>query len=132
MFLRAGDDDGEGAFDPVENQPPGVLDLQRQRRVDDVGRREPEMHPPSFRAELLRDRVDERGRVVVRDALDLRNSLRRGDLHNGANLGNRIGRDGSDLRPRVECGQFDVQPARELALLRPDPGHGRAGVAGNH
>ena len=44
----------------------------------------------------------------------------------------RLGWDDARLGPSLECRQLHVQPAGELALVRPDPGHGRAGIAGDH
>ena len=38
----------------------------------------------------------------------------------------------AQLGPAVERRQLDLEPACELALLRPDPGHLRSGVAGDH
>ncbi len=38
----------------------------------------------------------------------------------------------ADLRPAVERGELDVEPPREPPLVRPDPGHLRSGVAGDH
>ena len=35
-------------------------------------------------------------------------------------------------RPGVEGGELHGEPLLELGLLRPDPGHGRPGVAGDH
>ncbi len=44
----------------------GLADLQRERRVDDVGGGQPVVEPaPSLVVELLADGVDERGGVVV-------------------------------------------------------------------
>ena len=43
-----------------------------------------------------------------------------------------LGRDDAELGPAVERRQLDLEPAVELALLRPDPAHLRAGVAGDH
>ena len=41
-------------------------------------------------------------------------------------------RDRSELRPALERGELDLEPACELALLRPDPAHLGPGVAGDH
>src|SRR4029077_19062982 len=40
--------------------------------------------------------------------------------------------NGADLGPPFERSELDLEPARELALVRPDPGHLRARVARNH
>ena len=50
---------------PARISAPASLDLQRERGVDDVRRGEAVVEPASLRAELLRDGVDEGGRVVV-------------------------------------------------------------------
>src|SRR5204862_6143911 len=55
-----------------------------------------------------------------------------GSRRSRTNLGDGLGRHAADLRPAVERCQLHVEPAREPALLRPDPGHGRAGVPGDH
>src|SRR5439155_3009275 len=55
VLLRSCDDCRERAVDPFEDLTPGILNLQRQRRVHDVGRREPVVEPASLRAQLLRD-----------------------------------------------------------------------------
>ena len=90
------------------------------------------MHPASLRSELLRDRVHERGEVVIGRLLDLGDA--RGGRGSGARAdrGHVVGRHRADLGPAVECGELHFEPARELALLRPDPGHLRAAVAGDH
>ena len=38
----------------------------------------------------------------------------------------------ADRGPAVERRELDLEPAPELGLVRPDRGHGRAGVAGDH
>ena len=118
---------------PATSSAPASLDLQRERGVDDVRRRQPVVHPAAFRAELLGDRVDERGEVVVGRQLDLGDAL--GRRHGAPARGSRAASRGghrADLGPAVERGELDLEPARELALLRPDPAHLRAGVAGDH
>ena len=76
VLLRACDDGAERAVDPVEDEPPGILDLERKRRVDHVGRGQAVVEPAPFGSELLRDGVDEGRRVVVGDPLDLADALR--------------------------------------------------------
>jgi len=86
--------------------------------------------PAAFGPELLGDSVDEGGKIVIGRLLDLCDALR-GRRHGlGANRGDILRRQGSDLDPPVERGQLYLEPACELALLRPDPAHLRAGVAG--
>ena len=81
---------------------------------------------------LGRDCVDEGGEIVLRLALELGHALRRRRLRALPDLGYRVRRDGAQLGPGLEGGELDVQPARELALLRPDPGHLGSGVARDH
>ena len=82
-----GDDGGGRPVDPVEQQLSRILDLERERRIDDIGGGQAVMHPVSFRPELLGDGVDERGGVVVGQQLDLRDARRgrdpRGGLYRG-------------------------------------------------
>ena len=74
---RARTTDAERAVEPCDDSAPASLDLQGERGVDDVRRRQPVVDPAAFRAELLGDRVDERGEVVVGRQLDLGDPLRR-------------------------------------------------------
>ena len=90
------------------------------------------MDEAALGAELLGDRVDEGGRVVVGDALDLRDALRRRHLDLGADRLDGVRRNRPELGERVERGELDLEPRRKLPLVRPDPGHGWTGVAGNH
>ena len=62
---------------PASEQRAAVPDLQRERGVDDVRRREAVVHPAALRPELLGDGVDERRDVVVGRPLDLGDALGR-------------------------------------------------------
>ena len=77
MLLRPGDDGGERPLDAVEHERARFADLQRERGVEHVRRGQAVVEPAALLAELLRDRVDERGDVVVRSRLDLRHALGR-------------------------------------------------------
>ena len=123
---------GERAPDTFEDERAGVLDLQREAGVDDVRGREPEVHPPSLRAELLGHRVDEGGCVVVGDLLYLGHALGRGHGDVPADRAHVVLGDLADASPALERRELDVEPALELVFLRPDPRHGRSGVARNH
>ena len=93
---------------PASRQLAGVPDLQRERGVDDIRRRQPVVHPAPLRPELLGDGVDERGEVVVGRQLDLRHSL-------GARR--RCARRGS--RPRRLPGRPRPRPSRRAPPARP-------------
>ena len=132
VLLRARDHRAERALEPDEEQRACIADLQRERSVEHVRRRQPVVDPAAFGAELLGDGVDERRDVVVGRELDLRHAFRRRRLRVAADRRD-VGRGhGADLGPAVERGQLDVEPACQLALLRPDATHLRAGVAGDH
>ena len=126
------DDRGERAVDAFDDQPARLLDLQRERRVEHVGGRQPVVEPAPVLAEPLGDGVDERRDVVVRPLLDLAHALRRRRDRGVPDRLRRLGGHAADLGPRVERGELHLEPALQLSLLRPDPGHRRTGVAGNH
>src|SRR6266508_6187387 len=90
------------------------------------------MQPAPFVAERLRDRVHERRDVVLRALLELPHTFRCRNPRPLANLARRLRRHDPELGPRVERGELHLEPAFELALLRPDPGHRRTGVAVDH
>src|SRR5579884_2055351 len=132
LLLRAGGDDGEGAVDSLEDQRSRLPDLERERGVDDVGGGEAVVEPAAFLAEPLRDGVDERRGVVVERRFELRHALGRRRRRALRERGGRVRRDDAQLRPRGRRGELDLEPRGELALVRPDPGHGRTGVARDH
>ena len=78
MLLGPCGDHVEGALEPVQHERPGLLHGERQRRVEHVGGRQSEVEPAAVVTEPGRDRVDERGDVVIRLALELRDALGRG------------------------------------------------------
>ena len=101
MLLGARDDQPERAVDPGEDEPARILDLQRERRVDDVGGGQPVVHPAALGAELLGDGVDERREVVV-------GRLARSRRRARASAGERL--RGSPRHPRRES--FRPRPSR--------------------
>ncbi len=114
----------------AEDQP-GLGELQRERGVEHVRRREPVVHPAARLAHRLGDHVDERGHVVVGDLLAL---LDRVDGERGA-VADHVGvarRHDALLGERVHHGQLDLQPGVELAPLGPHHAHLGAGVALDH
>ena len=71
MLVGPCDDGGERAVERGKDEVSGPADLQRERGVDDVGRRQAVVEPaPAFVVELLADGVDEGGGVVVERRLD--------------------------------------------------------------
>jgi hypothetical protein len=131
MLLGPRRDDGEGAFEAREDLRAGLANLQRERRVNDVRGGEAVVEPAALVAELLGDGIDEGGGVVVKRRLELGDPLwrrwgRLGDARRGV-----LGHD-SELGPGCCRRELDREPGCELPLVRPDPGHGRAGVAGDH
>jgi hypothetical protein len=124
--------DGQRAVEPGDDEGAGLADLQRERRVDDVGGGEAVVEPAAFLAQPLGHGVDERRRVVVERRLDLRHALRRRPLRVLLQRLGRLGGNDAELGPGRGGGELDLEPGLEPALVRPDSGHGRAGVAGNH
>ena len=90
------------------------------------------MEPAALLAELLRNRVDERRCVVLEHRLELRHALGARGRRLLRDRAGRSGRDDPELGPGGRRGQLDLEPGPQLALVRPDAGHGRAGVAGDH
>jgi hypothetical protein len=132
VLVGATDHDRKRAVDPVAHQRSGIADLQRERGVEHVRGRQSVVDPATLGPELLRYRVDERGEIVVGRLLDLRDALGRRRLRVRANGSDVFAWHGTELSPRVQRRQLHLEPARELALLRPDTGHLRTGVAGDH
>ena len=130
--LRPLDDRVLGPLEPRQQELAGRADLKRESSVDDVGRGQSVMNPASVRPDLGRDGVHERGQVVLRLALELGDALGARRLRALSDLRHDVRGNGSELGPGLEGGELDVQPARELALLRPDPGHLGSGVARDH
>ena len=65
----------EQPLEPPEEQVARLAELQRQGRVEQVGRRQPVVDPPARLADRLADDLDERRHVVLRDALELGDAL---------------------------------------------------------
>ena len=132
VLLSTRDDRDERTLEAFEDERPRILHGEGQCRVEHVGRREPVVEPATLLAESGRDRIDERGNVVVRLALDLGDALGARDDRPAPDLVDRIVRHEPDLGPPLERRELDVEPSVQLLLLRPDQAHGRAGVASNH
>ena len=116
---------------PASISVAGVADLQRERRVDDVGRRQPVVHPAALGAELLGDGVDERGEIVVGRLLDLGDALggRRDRAARGSRRRRRRGTAPTSAQPSSAASSTSSQRC-ELALLRPDPCSSPGGSSG--
>ncbi len=130
MLLGARHDRGERGVEPREDERARLADLQRERRVDDVGGREAVVEPAApLVVELLADGVDERGGVVVERRLDLGDALRRSAASRRRWRGG-LGRTPSSAQRRS-------RPARPRATSQASPRPTRCwpwrtGVAGNH
>ena len=131
-----GDDRADELVGGGDEQAAGVAHRPAQRRVDDVGRRQPVVDPrPGRRPDGRLDDVDERGDVVVGDPLALADG---GDErlvdHGRPRRGTprRRRRDDPELGLRLGGEQLDLQPAAEAGGVRPHVGHLRERVAGDH
>ena len=89
------------------------------------------MEPAPGLAQLLGHRVDEGRGVVVERRLELGHALRAGRVRLG-DLRGGPGRNDSELGPGCGGCELDLEPHRELPVVRPDLGHGRSRVAGDH
>ena len=92
----------------VEHELSRGLELERQRRIDHVRRREAVVEPAPLLAELLGDCVDERGRVVVEHGLELGHARR-------------VGRHGRRADPldRLRPGRRRPRPSRRARRAPP-------------
>jgi hypothetical protein len=132
VLLGTRHDRSNTAVETLEQQAPGLADLERERGVDDVGGGEPVVEEPTLLAELLGHGVDERRHVVVRLRLDRGDPLGAGSDRMLGDLVDGVPWHGTELGPAFERRELHLEPACELRLVRPDPGHGRAGVARDH
>jgi two-component system, OmpR family, response regulator RegX3 len=132
VLLSTARDSRLRALQAIQDEQAGLARLECERRVEDVRGRQPEVKPAPVVAELLGDRVHERGEIMVRPLLDLRDALGGGRRRVLADSRDRVGRNRADLAPALERCELDLEPAGELALVRPDLLHGRAGVARDH
>ena len=107
--------------DALRDQRARVADLKRERGVDDVrgGQAVVDPAPLRRRAAPRRRRRTRRGRG--RSSARSRRRARASARGARADRGDVGGRHDAQLGPRVERGQLHLEPARELALLRPDP-----------
>ena len=90
------------------------------------------MEPPTLGAEL-RETASTKAATswfVSRSSSATRSGVGAARARGSARDGRRGNR--ADLRPGSSDRQLDGEPALELRLVRPDPGHRRPGVAGDH
>jgi hypothetical protein len=122
---------GEQVLDTLEQQVGRVSKLQRQRRVEHVGRREPEMDPPSGFADGLGDILDERGDVVPGDAFELLDAreVERSALAHLTRVA--VGHD-AEPRPRLDDEDLDLQPVAQASGVGPHRRHLGKGVPRDH
>ena len=132
MLLGASHDSSECSFELGEHQCARLADGQRQSGVEDVRGGEPVVEPAALVTEPGGDQVDERGHVVT--GLTLAGAHLGGarDTSRGTHRGGGLRGHDSKGRPAIERSQLHVEPALELRLLRPDPGHLGSAVAGDH
>ena len=126
------DHGGLRAIDAVEDELSGRPHLERGGSVEHVRRREPVVKPASGGAEPLGHGVDERRQVVLRPLLDLGDPLRRRRQARARASAAASAGTAPTSAHASQGGQLHLEPARKLALLRPDVLHGRSGVAGDH
>ena len=110
----------------------GAGELQGQRRVDDIARREPVVHPRTLGLTdaLLHD-VDEGRDVVFGRLLAL---VDRGNVEARASphcVGGGL-RHHTDLGPRFRGEDLDLQPRAETRLVAEQLGHLGQRIPGNH
>ena len=131
-----GDDRGDELVGSGDEQAAGVTHRPTQRRVDDVGGRQPVMDPrTSGWPDRRLDDVDEGGHVVVGDSFpfgdggDERLVDHRGARSAGCRL---VGRDDPELGLGLGGEQFDLQPPAQPGRIGPHLGHLRERVARDH
>ena len=115
------DDGGERAVDPFEDQRAGLADLQRERGVEDVRGGEAVVQPaPVLRRAARRPRRRTRpGRAGCAPRSRRRAPASAAARSRGSPRPPR--RDRADLGEALERSELDLEPARELRLVRPDP-----------
>jgi hypothetical protein len=132
VFLCPVRHDLERTVQPVQDQCASLLDGQRQRCVEHIGRGQPVVEPAPVVAQRSRHEIDERRDVVTGLPLPPTDLVRRRHAGRLANPGDDVGRHGPDRGPPLERRELDLEHPLELPLVRPDPGHGGPGVASDH
>ncbi len=131
VLLCPSDDGSLEGRDPGREQLAGIPELEGERRVHYVRRRQPIVEPAGRLSHLLGDRLGEGEDVVVRAVLDLEDA-RDVDPRVLGDGGNGRFRHHAQLGPCLHRGNLYVQPPLEPALVRPDGAHGGSGISGDH
>jgi hypothetical protein len=124
---RLGDECGRDLARAAQHDLAGRADLQRERRVEHVARRQAEVDPAPRVARRRAEDVDEGGDVVVGDRLAL--------LHRRDGEGRRADRFEVGLRRaihRLAGGDLDAPPRLHPRLVGPEGADLGARVAGDH
>ena len=115
----------------VRQERDRFVQLDRQRRVENVRRSQPLMNPARGRPDRSGDVFQKGDDVVVRALLDFRD-LRNGEARPLSNFGRVLFRNLAELGHRLAGKQFDLKPDLELALVRPNVAHLRPGITIDH
>src|SRR6058998_1668151 len=109
----------------------GVPELERQRRVPDVARREADMDEARVRTDLLLEAREERDHLVFDPLLDGEDprDVRARRL---ADARHRVGGDAAAAGVRPPHGKLHSEPRHVFGLLAPEAAHLRAGVTLDH
>ena len=108
-----------------------IPQLPRQRGVENVGGGQSLMNPTSSRTHVRSHILQESQNIVLRPLLVFMN-LPQVELRFPTNRPRIFTRNDPPIRHPFTCQNLDLQPARQLGLLRPDRTHFRTGISGNH
>ena len=123
LGARPGDERGGEPVRAVEQPLPRRAELERERRVDDVAAREPEVEVAALGADRLGDLADERDDVVVGRRARSRRSGRRRPCARASIAARRLGRDEAAARLGAAHGELDLEHALEARLVGPQRAH---------
>ena len=120
--------------DIVDEQIGRALQLHVEAGVEHIGRGHALMHEARFRADDLGQMRQEGDDVVPGLALDLVDARH---VEDGVaallpDLGGGLLRHEADLRHGIERVRLDLEPDAQARLRRPDGGHRRPAVTGDH
>ncbi len=123
-------DDLDESFEIGFENRAGILDEDRKRRVDDVGRRQTEMDEAGCFADCFAGCAQEGDDIVVGLALDLLHALQ---IASGAadRFDRPIG-DAATTIPGFADGKLDAQPDLQLVIVTPHRPHFGPGVPADH